>query len=104
LEEGEVVAFLPVEGTRTTPVSSLPEGMRLIEVPPAELAIMVHSGTLHDLDRTYGALGTEVNDRRIGLDGPIREYYLVSPLDTDDEDAHRTEVAWPVFRAGQPLS
>jgi hypothetical protein len=32
------------------------------------------------------------------VDGPIREYYLVSSFDVEDESQHRTEVAWPVFR------
>jgi DNA-binding transcriptional MerR regulator len=66
-------------------------------IPPAELAVAVHAGPLADLDRTYGALGTYVAAREIGLGGPIREHYLVSAFDTDDESAHRTEVAWPIF-------
>ena len=39
-------------------------------------------------------------ERAIGIDGPIREYYLVSSADTDDVAKHRTEVCWPVFRTG----
>ena len=39
-------------------------------------------------------------ERAIGVDGPIREYYLVSSADTDDVAKHRTEVCWPVFRTG----
>jgi hypothetical protein len=41
-----------------------------------------------------------VAERAIGTGGPIREYYLVSSADTDDETRHRTEVCWPVFRTG----
>jgi hypothetical protein len=37
------------------------------------------------------------------VDGPIREYYLVSSADTDDVGKHRTEVCWPVFRTGAAL-
>jgi effector-binding domain-containing protein len=58
----------------------------------------VHEGSLADSDRTYGALGTAVAERAIGVDGPIREYYLVGYADTADEARHRTEVCWPVFR------
>jgi len=43
-------------------------------------------------------LGTYVADREIGVDGPIREHYLVSAFDTDDESQHVTEVCWPVFQ------
>ncbi len=53
-----------------------------------------------DIDRTYGALGTAVAERAIGVDGPIREYYVVGFTDTDDERQHRTEVCWPVFLTG----
>jgi hypothetical protein len=41
-----------------------------------------------------------VAERAIGTGGPIREYYLVSSVDTDDEREHRTEVCWPVFLTG----
>ena len=34
----------------------------------------------------------------IGADGPIREHYLVTAFDTDDESRHLTEVGWPVFQ------
>ena len=58
----------------------------------------VHTGTLADVDQTYGALGTYVAERELGIEGPIREYYLVAPWDTGDESAHRTEVGWPIFQ------
>jgi hypothetical protein len=51
-----------------------------------------------DLDQTYGALGTYVARRGIGAYGPIREHYLVTAFDTDDESRHLTEVGWPVFQ------
>jgi DNA-binding transcriptional MerR regulator/effector-binding domain-containing protein len=89
----EVVAYVPVGG-------EVPSGGRAItlEIPPAELAVAVHRGTLADLDLTYAALGTYVAEREIGVDGPIREHYLVTAFDTDDESRHVTEVGWPVFQ------
>jgi DNA-binding transcriptional MerR regulator len=94
LEEGEMVAFVPV--------TSAVEGsgrMHGDELPAVELAIMVHPGSYDELDQTYGALGTHVAERAIGVEGPIRELYVVSPFDTDDTSQLRTEVGWPVFRA-----
>ena len=41
--------------------------------------------------------GIYVAEREIGADGPIREHYLVTPFDTDDESELVTEVCWPVF-------
>jgi hypothetical protein len=38
-----------------------------------------------------------VAERAIGVDGPIREYYL-TPFDEPDPSRHRTEICWPVFQ------
>ena len=92
-ELGEVVAFIPVADPQT------PAGRaQLIEIPGAELAVTVHRGAISDLDQTYGALGTLVAEQEIGVDGPIREYYVVSSSEAGGEPAHYTEVCWPVFR------
>ena len=93
-ERGELTLFLPVVAAGSVPAGRV----RVVEVPAAEVAVMMHEGAADDIDRTYGALGTAVAERAIGVDGPIREYYLVSAIDTDDEREHRTEVCWPVFR------
>jgi effector-binding domain-containing protein len=93
LELGDVVAFVPVSD-HVDASGRVTE----FEVPAAELAISLHAGPFGDLDQTYGALGTYVAERELGVDGPIREYYLVTPFDTVDESAHRTEVGWPVFQ------
>ncbi|MGH3562255.1 MAG: MerR family transcriptional regulator [Mycobacterium sp.] len=90
---GEVAAFRPV---RASPAGS--GRVRPLEVPAAELAVALHRGSFGELDRTYAALGTHVTERELGVDGPIREYYLASAFDTDDESAHRTAVCWPIFR------
>ena len=99
LERSEITAFVPVG---SPPAGfELPGGtVRLLEIPAVEAAIAVHEGPLDDIDRTYGALGTVVAERAIGVDGPIREYYLIGFPETEDESKHRTEVAWPVFLTG----
>jgi DNA-binding transcriptional MerR regulator len=92
-EIGDVVAFTPVAGR--------PQAGGRIEpyvVPAAELAVLLHEGSLADLDRTFAALGTFVFERAIAVEGPIREYYLVTAFDTPDESMHRTEVGWPIFQ------
>jgi len=70
LQQAELTAFVPVDG----PVA---DGGRA--------------------DQTYGALGTVVAERAIGIEGPIREYYLV-PFTEPDLSRHRTEICWPVFQ------
>jgi len=95
LGTGQVTAYVPVTGrVRDTGQA------RLRQVPAAELAVAVHQGTLADVDRTYGALGLYVTGRGIGAAGPIREQYLVTQFDTDDESRLRTEVCWPVHGSG----
>jgi DNA-binding transcriptional MerR regulator len=88
---GEVVAFVPV-------LEPLPDtgAARIIEIPAAELAVIVHQGAFDDLDQAYAALGSFVAARAIGTGGPIRERYLDAA--DDDPSAQCTEVAWPVSR------
>ncbi len=93
LEEGEVVVFVPVAAEVAPSGRAVP-----LDIPAAELAITVHEGTFHDIDRAYGALGTYVAQRELGVEGPIRENYLVTYTHTEDESQHRTEVCWPVFQ------
>ena len=69
-------------------------------LPAVELATIVHPGSHGDIDRAYGALATYVTDRALGVEGPIRERYLVGRLDTAEESAWRTEIAWPIFHTG----
>jgi DNA-binding transcriptional MerR regulator len=97
VEFANVVAFLPV------PVP-VPAGSRaqMIEVPAAELAVAVHHGPFAELDRTYGAVGIHVAAGELSVDGPIREYYLVTSADTPDESQHRIEVCWPIFQTSTP--
>jgi effector-binding domain-containing protein len=92
-ELGEIVAFIPVAGIPT------PSGRpRLFEVPAAELAVTMHNGAISELDQTYGALGTFVAEREIGVQGPIREHYVITVDESNAEPVHHTEVCWPVFR------
>lgn len=88
-ERGEVVAFVPVAEAAL----ALPGRAILAEIPAAELAVTVHRGAFSDIDQAYGALGTFVAEREIGVQGPIREYYI-----TDAGDEQRIEVCWPIFR------
>jgi len=104
-EISEVVAFIPVPSPWPSPLALSPALSRALSraaqryvVPEAELAVAVHHGPFAELDRTYGSLGTYVAERELGVAGPIREYYVVSPADTADESQLRTEVGWPIFR------
>jgi DNA-binding transcriptional MerR regulator len=92
LEEAELTAFVPVD-----PPSRLDGRVRSLTIPGVEAAVMVHAGPLGDSDQTYGALGAVVAERAIGVDAPIREYYLV-PFSEPDPSSHRTEICWPVFQ------
>jgi hypothetical protein len=73
-------------------------------IPEGEFAVLTHSGSPADVDRTYAALATYVARHSLGVDGPIREYYLVGQHDTADTAQWRTEIAWPVFLTTAPTS
>ena len=93
VEKADLVAFVPLPA----PINGGSARARPSIIPAAELAVAVHPGSFSETDRTYGALGLHVAERAIGVEGPIREHYLVSPRDTTEESEHRTEVCWPVF-------
>jgi DNA-binding transcriptional MerR regulator len=91
---GDATVFIATDGA----ARAVGRVERLV-VPPAELAIMRHHGSLANGDLTYGELGAHVMGHEISVDGPLREYYLVGFLDTDDPDQWETEIGWPIFRA-----
>jgi DNA-binding transcriptional MerR regulator len=94
-ERGEATVFLPC----TTPFR--PSGrVEPLVVPAVELAITVHTGAHEGADRAYGALAAYVTDHALGLDGPLREYYLVASHDTPDSKQWQTEIGWPIFHIG----
>jgi DNA-binding transcriptional MerR regulator/effector-binding domain-containing protein len=97
-EVGEVIAFIPV----SSPVACSGR-VAMREIPAAELAVAVHRGPFTELDQTYAEVGKYITAREIGVDGPIREYYVVSYFETPDESRHVTEVCWPVFHTGAPV-
>jgi effector-binding domain-containing protein len=91
-ERGDATLFYPVIG-EFRPVGRVGP----MSMPGAELAVITHSGSHDDLDRSYGTLATYVSEHALAVDGLIREYYLVGPHDTEDESAWRTEIGWPIF-------
>ena len=94
-ERGQATVFVPtaVEVQRLGRVEP-------VSMPAAELAVIVHPGSLADVDRAYGALAAYVASHALRVEGPIREHYLISRQDTADEGAWRTEICWPVFSTG----
>ena len=71
-----------------------------VVIPAVELAVATHVGHHSEADRTYGALATHVAEHALGVDGPVREYYLVSGRETPDAKQWRTEIGWPIFHLG----
>ena len=93
-DRGQATVFIPTNDT--------PRAIGRVErftVPAAELAIMVHRGSLANVDLTYGRLGAHVMRHEISVEGPLREDYLVGVLDAEDPTSWETEIGWPVFRS-----
>jgi effector-binding domain-containing protein len=95
--QGPVTVFVPTEAP-IRPVGRV----TAVVLPAVELAIIVHAGSHADIDRAYGSLATYVSEQALGVDGPIRERYLVGRHDTADEGSWRTEIGWPIFDVGPP--
>ena len=92
---GQATIFVPCGG----PVRPMGRVTALV-VPAVELAVITHAGPPADADRAYASLATYVTRHALAVDGPMREYYLVGHRDTPDHAQWRTEIGWPVFRAG----
>jgi DNA-binding transcriptional MerR regulator len=96
-ERGEAVIFVPcVEPIR--PIGRVTS----LTVPDVELAVTTHVGDLSDVDLAYGSLAAYVADHALGVEGPLREYYVVGSHETADETLWRTEIGWPIFHTGGP--
>jgi DNA-binding transcriptional MerR regulator len=92
-EVGEITLFVPID----TPMS--PSGnVVLRKLPPVELAIAVHRGSLSEADRTFAPLGAHVLERTTAVEGSIREHYIVTGDDVENENQLMTEIGWPIFR------
>ena len=89
--------FIPVAGS-VRPIGRV----TALVIPPAELAIISHHGSLTGADLSYAKLGSYAATHEISIDGPRREYYLLGVDDTSDEAEWRTEIGWPIFRADAP--
>ncbi|GAB3880002.1 MerR family transcriptional regulator [Kibdelosporangium lantanae] len=89
---GSVLVYRPVADPPTL------GRVRPVDLPSAELAVVVHPGPHDDIDVTYGRLGAWVVEHALAVDGPVHETYVAGPRDTPDPAAWRTEIGWPVFR------
>ncbi|MCS4276168.1 DNA-binding transcriptional MerR regulator/effector-binding domain-containing protein [Mycetocola sp. BIGb0189] len=93
---GEAIVFVPCDGDLRPTGRVVP-----FTVPETDLAVAEHRGPhTGEIDHIYGELGAYVGDHAIGIDGPIREYYLVGARETADENQWRTEIGWPIFHTG----
>ena len=91
-ERGEATIFLPCQAPPR------PMGrVTAIDVPAAELAVVLHAGPHIGIDLAYGTLAAHVTGHALAVDGPIREYYLTGPIETPDQSAWRIEIGWLIF-------
>ena len=95
-DRGEATVFIPCD-----PALRSTGRIAAMVIPGAELAITTHVGSHAEIDRAYGALATHVAHHAIGVDGPIREYYLVDRHTTLDGTRWRTQIGWPIFDTGR---
>jgi DNA-binding transcriptional MerR regulator len=94
-DEGEAIeAFVPIASPIAIPRSE--REVVLAEVPAARTAVLVHPGDYATMADTYRTLGAWVARHAAPSGERIREWYRVSPWDTEDVAALRTEIAWPI--------
>ena len=98
-ERGECTVFVPSNGV-VRPAGRVEQ----LDVPAVEVALITHAGSHRHIDRSYGALAAYVAEHAIAVQGPIREYYVVSGRETSDEARWVTEIGWPIFDVGSGRS
>lgn len=88
-EHGHALLYLPVPdpGRGRSGAGLYRAGGRTRPGRPVRIA--------YNADRIYAALGVHVAATKPGAAGPVREHYLIGPLDTDDVTRWVTEIAWP---------
>ena len=86
-ETEDIVAFLPVDTAPLLDDAALAAGVRVGELPAADVAVAVHHGTFDTMVDTYRNLGAWVAVNAEPRDLAVREYYL---------DEVKTEIGWPV--------
>jgi DNA-binding transcriptional MerR regulator len=89
---GSVLAYTPCESGRAT------GNVERLVLPERTVALLTHHGPHHDIDLSYGVLGSWVVRAGIGAAGPIEELYDVGPLDDAERASWRTRIGWPVTR------
>lgn len=90
---GEATIFFP------TDAEILPTGrVKQTIIQATEVAVIKHFGSHDNVDIAYGALAAYVAEHALAVTQPIREYYVVGPQHSDNEEEWLTEVAWPIFR------
>jgi DNA-binding transcriptional MerR regulator len=92
-DRGEATVYIPIAGD-VRPVGRVQQ----LVVPAADLAVVTHNGSLHDIDVAYGALGSYAARHELSVEAPMREIYLCDTFDTPDETAWKTEIGWPILR------
>lgn len=83
---GRATVFLSLDAAR--PDSTIVSG--------GSFAVAVHHGPHATIDLTYAALGSHLTASGDMGEGPVREHYLVSGLDSPDSTQWQTEICWPI--------
>lgn len=104
-EEEPVTAFLPIRLPGSpAPSGSPPVGVTIDELPARTVATATHHGSYETVGETYMQLGRWVAFNASSADEPVREWYLVSPADSENPDEFVTEIQWPIHQRPQTES
>jgi effector-binding domain-containing protein len=91
----DVEAGIPLAGT--IPGS---DRVKVYELPGvAEAACTVYKGPYEGITEAYQAIMSWAEGNGYQISGPDREWYLVSPADTQDPAEYVTEIQFPVMKA-----
>lgn len=87
-DDVEVEAFVPVQ------TALAGKGVQAARLPAGRLAVVLHAGSYDGIDNAHAVLGGWAAASGVEPGGALQELYLVSPHETADPAAWRTEVGW----------
>jgi AraC family transcriptional regulator len=69
-------------------------------LPACEAAVTIHTGPYDDLGDAHAAVEQYIAEQNLERAGPPREIYLTDPGEVPDPGDWKTQIVWPVKRAG----
>jgi effector-binding domain-containing protein len=89
----DIEVCIPIDEGVVIPVNQLPEGVHVVEMPPApRVAAITHVGSMATISADYGMLYAFIATEKLQPAGPVREVHLKMDPNDPTEGGNVTEI------------